>query len=199
MLEALVLGHLLRRQPLPGEPEEIGAAALPRPRGRHADERDRHARPDRRALLGQQRVDLLPVPRPPREGALELPGDEVEVRGGLVSPPRPEPPVATRRADACREAPVVARRDDVDRRAHQRPLDGATALQRAGQVVAREAVEHRPQPNVRRRRVLRLEAADALERAADREPRPREQELAREERAVQPPRRERHGRTAALR
>ena len=37
MLEALFLRHLLGWEPLAGEAEEVAAASLPRPRGRHPD------------------------------------------------------------------------------------------------------------------------------------------------------------------
>ena len=50
---------------------------------------------------------------------------------------------------------------------------------------AREPVEPRPQPDVHRRRVLRLDPADALERARDRHPAPLEQQLPREQGPVQ--------------
>ncbi len=58
-------------------------------------------------------------------------------------------------------------------------------LERARESVALEALEARPQADVRIRRVLILDAADPLERTRDREARPLEQELAREQRPVQ--------------
>src|SRR4029079_12249572 len=127
------------------------------------------------------------------ECRLELPGSEVDVRGGLVAPPSPEPPPLPRRPARCREAPVAPRRDDVYRRAHQCLLDGATPLERASEVVARESVDRLTEPDVGRRCVLRLKAADALEGPAERDPHPCEEQLACEKGAVQPSRRERHG------
>ncbi len=75
--------------------------------------------------------------------------------------------------------------DDVDRRAHERRLHDRAPFERARQVITPEAVEARPEPDVRVRGVLVLDPADALERARDRERRAFEQELAREQRAVQ--------------
>ena len=52
-------------------------------------------------------------------------------------------------------------------------------------VVAAEPGQPRPQPDVARRRVLRLEAADLLDRLGDGQRRALEQQLAGEERAVE--------------
>ena len=199
VLEALVLGHLPGWKPLGCEPEQVGSPALPRAGGRHAHERNPRSRPDRRAPRREQRVDLAAVPRASGKRGLELLLHELEVGRGLVPAPRPEPPLAARRADARCEGPVVPRGDDVDRRAHERALHRVLALECSCEGVALEPVEHRPEPDVRRRRVLRLEPGDTLECPAERELRPGEQQLAREERPVEPPRRERHGRTAAFR
>jgi hypothetical protein len=87
----------------------------------------------------------------------------------------------------------------VDGRAHERALNGPLPLERAGEIAELEGVDHRPEPDVRRGRVLRLQAADPLERSTERHSRALEQELAREQRPVQPARREDHGRTSALR
>ena len=96
-----------------------------------------------------------------------------------------QPPVALRIANRDRERPVVAARDDVDRRAHERRLDDRPALERPREIVAAEALEARPQPDVRVRRVLILDPADPLERARDRYAHALEQELASEQRSVQ--------------
>jgi hypothetical protein len=58
-------------------------------------------------------------------------------------------------------------------------------LQRAGQRVAVELGHPRPQPDVHRRRVLRLQPADGVQRRRDRAARRLEQPLAREHRAVE--------------
>ena len=88
-------------------------------------------------------------------------------------------------ADPDGERPVVARRHEVDRAAHERRLNDRAPLERAVERVALEAVEARPEADVRVRRVLVLDAADPLERAWDREARSLEQQLPREQRAVQ--------------
>jgi hypothetical protein len=73
----------------------------------------------------------------------------------------------------------------MDRCAHQCRLDGGLALERAGQRVPFEALEPRPEPDVHRRRVLGLDPADPFERPWDRQRGPLEQELAREQGAIQ--------------
>jgi hypothetical protein len=73
----------------------------------------------------------------------------------------------------------------VDRRAHERRLDHTPPLERSGQIVALEAVQTRPQSDVRVRRVLILDAPHPLECAWDRKPHPFEEELPGEDGAVQ--------------
>ena len=73
----------------------------------------------------------------------------------------------------------------MDRRPHHRGLDDAPALEPAGDGVALEPLDPRPEPDVHRRRVLRLEPAHPLEHARQRRAHALEQHLPREERAVQ--------------
>jgi beta-lactam-binding protein with PASTA domain len=75
----------------------------------------------------------------------------------------------------------------VDRHPHQRPLYDRAPLERAREVVALESGQARPEPDVRRGRVLRLDSAHALEGPWERELGALEQQLPREERAVQLP------------
>src|SRR5688500_6204852 len=96
-----------------------------------------------------------------------------------------EPPRSPALADGDGEGPVVAPRDHVDRDADEGALDDALAPECARAVLPAEAFEPRPETDVRRGGVLRLQAADLLERARDRELRPLEQKLPREQRAVQ--------------
>jgi len=56
----------------------------------------------------------------------------------------------------------------VDRVPHQRGLHDGAPLERGGQRVALEALQPRPQADVHRRRVLRLDAGDLLERVRQR-------------------------------
>src|SRR5687767_1141857 len=73
----------------------------------------------------------------------------------------------------------------MDRRAHERALDDGSPLQGPRQLVAFELLEPRPDPDVHGRRVLRLDPADALERAGERRAGALEKELARQQGAVQ--------------
>src|SRR4051794_28663536 len=72
-----------------------------------------------------------------------------------------------------------------DRAAHQRGLDDAAVLERAGEVGALEPLQARPQPDVHRGRVLRLQAGHLLEQARDGERLPLQQALPREEGSVE--------------
>src|SRR5439155_23660648 len=74
-----------------------------------------------------------------------------------------QPQIPARLPYARREEREVPGRDEMDGDAHQGRLDDAPALERAGQVLAREAVETRPQADVARRRVLGLQPAHLLE------------------------------------
>jgi len=73
----------------------------------------------------------------------------------------------------------------VNRLAHQRPLDDAPSLERTREIVPPKPVETGPEPDVCIRRVLVLDAANALERSRKRQSRPFEQELTREQRSIQ--------------
>jgi hypothetical protein len=73
----------------------------------------------------------------------------------------------------------------VDGRAHQRPLHDRPPLERPREGVALEPLDPTPQADVHRGRVLRLQAAHALERGGQAQRRPFEQQLAREQGAVE--------------
>ena len=77
-------------------------------------------------------------------------------RGRLVDP---QLPFANSPPQACRVRPVLPRGDEVDGRPHQRPLDDRPAFERARQLFAAEVLEARPEPDVRVRRVLILDAS----------------------------------------
>jgi hypothetical protein len=72
----------------------------------------------------------------------------------------------------------------VDRRPHEGGLDHAPVLERRGEVPTAEVAQPGPQPDVARRRVLRLEAAHLLDRLGDRQLHPLEEQLSGEQRAV---------------
>ena len=121
---------------------------------------------------------------PPRRNlrARAFEGAHVHVGTDLVHAP---PPLLAGRADPRGEERVVAPRDQVNRLAHERGLDHGASLERSREIVAAEALETRPEPDVAVRRVLVLDPTDSLERARNRQPGALEQELAREQRPVQ--------------
>jgi hypothetical protein len=87
--------------------------------------------------------------------------------------------------EAGSEDGVVARGDEVNGAAHQHaPREGA-APQGPLEALAAEALESAPQPDVGRRRPLRLQARDPLDRLHERQPGTPEPQLARERRPVQ--------------
>ena len=102
------------------------------------------------------------------------------------------------------EREAVARGDEVDRRAHQlRPHRARVAISVA-QLARVEALEPRPQRDVRVRRLLRLHARRAARSSRARRRRPLQQPLAGEQRAVERapregPSRAHRGATSALR
>ena len=170
-----------RADPVLGERVEVRATALPGPGRRRAHEVHPQADQARR-LLAHQLLDLL---APHGRAAGERLADPLRGLDGRVGLRRPQPRRAARLPHGDGERPVVLARDEVDRAAHQRGLDDAAVLQRAREVVAREAVEARPQADVHRRRVLRLHTRHPLEEARDRVRGPLEEALAREEGAVE--------------
>ena len=96
------------------------------------------------------------------------------------------------RTDAARpqrgvdHRPLSAERrgaDEVERRALERRADDVALGQRRAQVLRREALHARPQRGEGRPRLLRLQAADAVDRLGDAEAAPAlEQQLSRERR-----------------
>jgi hypothetical protein len=92
-------------------------------------------------------------------------GDRRHVQAFDVAPVRRRPPLAAPSPDRRREKLEVPGRDRMDGDPHQGGLDDAPPLQRGGQLLSVEITEARPQRHVARRRVLGLQAGDALERA----------------------------------
>jgi len=103
---------------------------------------------------GQQRSQTT-------RGSLDL----ADVPGSAM---HPGPPFAARFPHARGKEREVARGNEVDRNAHQRPLDHAPPFERPRQRVALEVFESGPKADVARGRVLHLQAAHALERARKR-------------------------------
>ena len=158
----VALAHVRLADPVRRGRVEVRAPALPG--ARRWDARDVEPLVDAaRALPPEQRLDL---------GAAEAAAGQLAAQpasGGGHRPPGrlgvdAQQVLAPRGADGDRQRPVVGARDEVDRRAHQRALHDLPALERAGEGGALEALEPRPQADVHRRRVLGLDAADALQR-----------------------------------
>ena len=136
-----------RAEPVVGRRVEVGAATLPGPGGRHADEVELRA-DGARAFLAEQLLELLAVKRAAVECAPQLAG------GGRELPSRhpvrrdPHGPFGPGALDADLERPVVGARDEMDRGSHQRRLHDAAPLERSGEAVALEAFEPRPEADV---------------------------------------------------
>src|SRR5262249_44278935 len=96
-----------------------------------------------------------------------------------------ELPVAGALSQACGIEPVVAGRNEMDGRPHQRSLDDGAPLESARQLLTPKAFEARPEPDVPVRRVLVLDPAHTVDCLRDREPRAAKEELAGEQRAIQ--------------
>ena len=73
----------------------------------------------------------------------------------------------------------------MNRAAQQRPLNHPALLERGRQRRAAEVAHARPEADISRWRVLRLQSADALDRLDQWQRRALEQELAREQRAIE--------------
>ncbi|OGO55745.1 MAG: hypothetical protein A2V85_02220 [Chloroflexi bacterium RBG_16_72_14] len=182
MRDALGLGCVLRSQPRVREGETVRASALPGARGRDAHEVDPHAQVPEEAV--RETLQLLHRPRPVREGGPEEIGlaehrGLVGVRADAQVPGPPRPP------DAERKAPELVRGDHVDRGAQERGLDDRAALQRRREVVAAEAGHARPESYVTRGGVLRLEAPHLLHGRLDGGLGAVQQQLSREQGAVE--------------
>jgi hypothetical protein len=168
-----------------GQTEDVSPAPLPGAGWRDAEQLgigvDRL--PGCVARPGAQLHQLGASQRPPTDRAADSCDQLISVGRRLpVDLLRPVPPG---RAHGRDHRVVVAGRDGVDRAAHQRALHDASLLVRPGQVVALETLDARPQADVRIRRVLVLDADQLVEDGRDRQGRPLQEELAREEGPIQ--------------
>jgi hypothetical protein len=122
-----------------------------------------------------------------RPGARALAGERDdplhELGGRRLGPARADE--RPRLAHRGVEARVVARRDEVHRRAHQQRLDDAALPQSSLERRALEAFEPRPEREVRGRGQLRLQPREPLDRPRRRQPLPAQQQLSQQRRAVQ--------------
>ena len=104
-------------------------------------------------------------------------------RGRVGAAPRHAPAL---RLDMSRlDEWIEIARDDMERAAHHSCLDHTPVDERARELLLAEPLEARPERDVRRRRVLRLHRHEPRDRFHDGHPPPLEQQLAREQRAVQ--------------
>ena len=174
---------VLRADPALGRLEEICATPLPRPRRRHPDEID--PRPDHAPATPRDLDELVVPARPVGEQFTQRLRSPFQVTFSRGGPPGSQEPCTLRRPDRDREGPVVAAGDDVDRLAHQRRLDDRASLERPREIVPPKALETGPEPDVRVRRVLVLDAAEPFQRSRDRQANPLEQQLPGEQRPVQ--------------
>ena len=183
-LNSVFGAYVLRTYPVRGECIEVGSSLLPGTRRRHPHELEPEPDPRAPGFRAERLDDLgLPAraggeePADPGRGTFKLLlGEFVDPRSLAATP-----------AQRDGERPVVALRDEVDRRSHERAPDDAPPLERAGERVALQALDTRPEPDIHRRRVLRLEPAHALEHAWQGRAHSLEQQLPREQRPVQLP------------
>ena len=173
------------RQPVLRHGIQVGRAPLPCARRRNAQEVEppTDAVPHRRGHAELRDEVLPPAWTIGQQGTRTARDGRHLTLGDLVSG-RAQPPRAAVLSDARCERPVVARRDHVDRAAHQRALDDGSPLQRLRQLRAFEAFEPRPQPDVGGRRVLRLHPAHPLDRPRERRARALQQHLPSQQGAV---------------
>lgn len=176
-----------RREPVLRRDVEVGPALLPRARRRCPQE----VRPEADAVpddvVHLEPLHQIPAPARPYGEERACPGRNLGDRlGGDLAAVGAQPPLPPCLAHAGDEERVVARRDGVDGGPHDGALD--------------EPLQSRPQADVARRRILRLQAAEALDRLHRAHAAAFEQQLAGEHRPVQLPLAEhpfRHGRSAA--
>ena len=186
MADALLPGGARWAEPVLGDAVEVGTALSPRARGRDSDERRPQADPTPHGRVAAEELDqLLATSRALGEDRSGAPVGlhQLITLVGLLG--RPQEPLGEGLAHGQCERPVVASRDQMDRRAHQRALDDRALTEGPVEVGATEPREAGPEANVRRRCVLSLDPRHALEGSRDRQLRPLEEELPGEERTVQ--------------
>jgi hypothetical protein len=182
----------------PGLGGEVGrrASAAPQPARRHLDEGDELADAHRERIgiaagpaLAQPRAELAERARLVEErprGPFQL---------AVIDAGRPSVGRVPRRSLDCRphqlaQRQAVARRDQVDGGAHERYAHDLAVEEQLLERLRPEAGDARPQADVGRPRRLRLDPDQMLDGGERRNPAPAQQELAGEQRPVQPHRRE---------
>ena len=168
-------GVALRRcgvgaDPLARQRELVGSAAVPGTRRRYADQVEPGIdRADPRRPLADQLLQLPAGDHAIADTGFDGARDSRQLGGRRKALARAQPLLAAALAGRRRPRPPVARGDEMDRCPQQRPLDNRAPLERPRQRIAVEVLKPRPQSDVHRRRVLGLDAADALERLRNRE------------------------------
>ena len=172
MLESSRLGHGRRSNPGVGESIEIGFTLLPRARWRHANQVD--PKPDAvpgdrwKAATREQFPQVSGAPWACRELFAKdgHRGRDIDLSETLAGDAAP--PFLAAHPDRGEEEPVVPGRHHVNRAAQQRALNHAPLLERGCQGITPEVAHARPEADISRWRVLRLEATDALDRLDER-------------------------------
>src|SRR3989442_3315838 len=153
--------------PLFGQGVEVGAALVPGARGRNAN----HVDPLRDTIPGQCWVascgEQVPQAGGPTWAAAEVLSASRD-RGLHVDCAEPlacaSPPFLARLLDGRHEECIVSRRDHVNRAPQQGALDHLPPLERGRQRATPEGIQARPETDVARWGVLRLQPADTFER-----------------------------------
>jgi hypothetical protein len=114
-----------------------------------------------------------------------LVGQAFDLVHGRLTLRRAGEPLAEYRTGDQRKWPVVIARHQVDRPAQQCPLHYGALRERGGQLVAVELAHARPQADIHRRRVLRLNATHLFQDARDRQAERLEQPLPGQQSAVE--------------
>ena len=182
MIDALVLRDGARPDPLLGERIEIGTAPLPRPRRRCT------RRPPPRG--SRPRHVAAPWPGPARRASVDLSlAARFRIASAIVVLSTRSQPLAEPSLSQLRPRSSQYSRAETAWIVVRCSVPWTTVLRSSARVssLAAEALEARPEADVGVRRVLVLDAADALERSRNRQSRALEEQLPREQRPVQLP------------
>ena len=143
-----------------------------------------------RPLLGEDAADVAERARLRLDELAAERDEPVEVDADELAAEQRAQPAFHHGLHERAERQAVARRDDVQRPAHQRDPYDESPVDHAREIVGMKTLQARPQPVVRPVRVLRLQADEVLECLADEQRLASQQQLALEQRAVQRARRQ---------
>jgi hypothetical protein len=186
VLARRVGAHVRRADPVVRRRVEISTPALPRTGRRRAHEVEPHADAvDTDRATADDRLDVSSAQHSVAQPALQALRGFSHLACRRSAFVRLQPPLPPGVPDGERERPVVTGGDEVDRLAHERSLHDRLSFERPIEVVALEAREPRPQADVHRWRILRLEPAHPLEHSGNRRLLSPEKQLSREQRSIQ--------------